>query len=329
MSKSKSKTMRYLFAAVLYFLTLGLSLYAQAPCSNPEACNYASNFVDLGSGLTMPDDQSQCFSSQLIFTSFNAGALVNDANTDIMNILINFEHSYMGDLTIALICPNGQYLICQEGGGGTFLGEPIDDDALPDDPGIGWDYWWEPGATNGTWADNAQVTLPSGSYEAIQPFTNLNGCPINGTWEIEVCDVWASDNGFLFGWGIEFAESFYNNSNCLFIGDPCDDEDLDTLGDVIQEDCECSGTPQSKVDELEALSVLIYPNPTYNNLTIDLGDLNGVNTTVKLYDSSSKLVFETLSLSNFVIDVSSYAIGLYTLELSTSDKVLRSQVVVE
>mgnify|MGYP006091413599 FL=1 len=75
--------------------------------------------------------------------------------------------------------------------------------------------------------------------------------------------------------------------------------------------------------------MLIYPNPASNNLTIDLGDLAGVSTTIKLYDSSSKLVFEKQSSSTLMIDVSVYAKGLYTLELSTSDKVLRSQVVVE
>ena len=85
----------------------------------------------------------------------------------------------------------------------------------------------------------------------------------------------------------------------------------------------------SLVNELEALSVLIYPNPASNNLTIDLGDLTGVSTTIKLFDSSSKLVIEKQSTSTLMIDVSVYAKGLYTLELSTSDKVLRSQVVVE
>ena len=85
----------------------------------------------------------------------------------------------------------------------------------------------------------------------------------------------------------------------------------------------------SSINKLEALSVLIYPNPASNNLTIDLGDLTGLNTTIKLYDSSSKLVFEKQSSSTLMIDVSVFAKGLYTLELSTSDKVLRSQVVVE
>ena len=117
--------------------------------------------------------------------------------------------------------------------------------------------------------------------------------------------------------------------SCLFIGESCDDEDPNTINDAIQEDCECVGIINSTVDELEALSVLIYPNPASNNLTIDLGDLTGLNTTIKLYDSSSKLVFEKQSTSTLFIDVSVYAKGLYTLELSTSDKVLRSQVVIE
>ena len=88
----------------------------------------------------------------------------------------------------------------------------------------------------------------------------------------------------------------------------------------------CSG---SKVDELEAFSVLIYPNPASNNLTIDLGDLTGVNTAIKLYDSYSKLVFEKHSSSTLLIDVSRYSKGLYNLEIFTSDKVLRSKLVIE
>ena len=115
----------------------------------------------------------------------------------------------------------------------------------------------------------------------------------------------------------------------MFVGDPCDDGDPNTENDEIQEDCECAGTPHSAVDELEALSVLIYPNPASNNLTVDLGDLNGVNTTIKLYDSSSKLVFEKQSTSTLTIDVSGFAKGMYSLELSTDEKVLRSQVIVD
>ena len=69
---------------------------------------------------------------------------------------------------------------------------------------MGYDYFWSPDATNGTWADNAGGTLPSGTYESAQPWTLLEGCPLNGTWTIEVCDSWGSDNGFIFDWYINF-----------------------------------------------------------------------------------------------------------------------------
>ena len=98
---------------------------------------------------------------------------------------------------------------------------------------------------------------------------------------------------------------------------------------MFQENCECIGTPSSTIDELESVSALIYPNPVSNNLTVDLGDLNGVNTTIKLYDSSSKIVFEKQSTSNLTIDVSAFAKGMHSLELSTDAQIFRSQVIVE
>ena len=85
----------------------------------------------------------------------------------------------------------------------------------------------------------------------------------------------------------------------------------------------------SSINELEAVSVLIYPNPASNNLTIDLGDLNGVNTTIKLYDSSSKKVFEKLTTSTLMIDVSVFAKGMYSLELTTDEQVLRRPVFIK
>lgn len=82
-----------------------------------------------------------------------------------------------------------------------------------------------------------------------------------------------------------------------------------------------------EVQTPKGLSWKMYPNPVSFNLTVDLDDFNGVNTTIKLYDSFSKLVFETQSSSTLMIDVSVFSKGLYTLEVSTSTSVLRSQVV--
>ncbi|MEJ6796909.1 MAG: T9SS type A sorting domain-containing protein [Flavobacteriales bacterium] len=90
---------------------------------------------------------------------------------------------------------------------------------------------------------------------------------------------------------------------------------------------ECGST--SVINDLEAISVLIYPNPVSSSLTVDLGILNGFETVIKLYDSSSKLMFEKRSVSNLLIDVSNLAEGLYFLELSTADQVLRNRIVIE
>ena len=52
-----------------------------------------------------------------------------DEESDLASFFINFEHSYMGDLTIQFECPSGQIItVHQQGGGGTALGEPVDTD---------------------------------------------------------------------------------------------------------------------------------------------------------------------------------------------------------
>ena len=81
--------------------------------------------------------------------------------------------------------------------------------------------------------------------------------------------------------------------------------------------------------ELQALSVLIYPNPASNNLNVDLGDLEGEDVRLQLYDSSGKLVFEELRNSSVAIDVSTYASGLYSIVILTADVELKRQVVIE
>lgn len=166
--------------------------------------------VDFGGGLFIPDEPGQCFSSELTFTQFIPGQTILSAADAIENFFINFEHSYMGDLTITFECPNGQsMMVHQQGGNGTFLGIPVDNDGDPDTPGVGFDYFWDPDATNGTWAENGGGTLPAGAYESVQTWGNLDGCPLNGVWQMEICDLWASDNGFVFDWAIQFADSLY------------------------------------------------------------------------------------------------------------------------
>jgi len=165
--------------------------------------------VDFGAGLYLPDDASEPFLSTLTLTGFAPDATLQDI-ADLASICVSMEHSYMGDLLISMICPNGQnvYLHAQ-GGGGTFLGLALDGETDPPTPGVCWNYCWDPDATNGTWAENEGEILPSGSYQSVQPMTQLIGCPLNGDWTFSVTDLFGADDGFVCSWGINFDPDLY------------------------------------------------------------------------------------------------------------------------
>jgi subtilisin-like proprotein convertase family protein len=171
-------------------------------CTSPEdeLCAY----VDLGYGNFIPD-AGTCFSWETEVALGDSDAIVSDASE--ISLFVEMEHSYMGDLTITYTCPNGQALqVVQQGGGNTYLGLPDQSDGTG--PGIGWQYYWSPLDTNGTWAENAawNESLPPGVYESAQPFSLLEGCPVDGLWQIEICDSLSIDDGYLFAWGIDFGD---------------------------------------------------------------------------------------------------------------------------
>lgn len=159
-------------------------------------------------GYHVDDDQTQCYDVYFTYNGFPAGEIIDDVS-DIVYAYINFEHSFIQDLVISVICPTGETVILhQQTGGGTDVGEPVA--GVDTGAGVGWDYFWSPDATNGTWGDNIGTgVVPSGTYESVQPFDNLIGCPLNGTWTIEFCDMWGGDDGTLFNYGIAFDPSLY------------------------------------------------------------------------------------------------------------------------
>jgi PKD repeat protein len=155
----------------------------------------------------LPDGSGASYSTSLSFNAFAPGQVLTNVN-DILGICAVMEHSYLGDLDIWLECPNGSivdFLIFPNGGGGTYLGVPIDID-INLNPGVGYEYCWSPNPTYGTMSveSGSYATLPAGSYAAEDPWTNFLGCPLNGTWTIGITDNLLSDNGFIFEWGINF-----------------------------------------------------------------------------------------------------------------------------
>lgn len=165
----------------------------------------------LSDSLFLPDGPNDpCYETSIFFSDFSPGQVLTDID-DFLSICVLMEHSFMGDLEIYLTCPDGTEVMLQDqGGGGTYLGEPIDND-LDLNPGVGYLYCWTPTATNGTWTDESAgvSTLPSGDYSTFEPLDGFLGCPLNGEWTIRICDLLSIDNGYIFEWSINLAEDLY------------------------------------------------------------------------------------------------------------------------
>ncbi|MFK8037752.1 MAG: gliding motility-associated C-terminal domain-containing protein [Crocinitomicaceae bacterium] len=161
----------------------------------------------------------------LVLTGFDPNVSLNNANPDVLSICVEMEHSFMGDFVLQVQCPTGQIMtLHQQGGGGVNLGNPVQGIIDCNDPatfGSPWTYCFDAVATD-TWvqAVAAVTTIPNGgggnslvpgNYAPVDPmgFAALDGCPINGTWNLLFTDLWASDDGSLPGWSINFDPSLY------------------------------------------------------------------------------------------------------------------------
>ncbi|MBI5917309.1 MAG: proprotein convertase P-domain-containing protein [Bacteroidetes bacterium] len=169
--------------------------------------------------LPLPDGDGSCYTTSISFTDFSPGQVLTNIS-DLLGIYVTMEHSWLRDLEITLTCPNGQSAILHnhpgQTGGEVFLGIPYEADEgfVTPIPGTGYDYGWSTTPDyNYTWIQYSNAfspnTLPQGTYNSYQPLTNFLGCPLNGDWEIEVCDLWAIDNGYIFSWSIEFNPDLY------------------------------------------------------------------------------------------------------------------------
>ena len=153
----------------------------------------------------LPDGSGVSYETSLTFNNFIPGQTITDVS-QIISICADIEHSYLGDLEVVIICPDGSSAILKEypGGSGTYLGEPVDDGSLT--PGVGYDYCWTETAGYGTMVSEALsvATLPAGDYTPFESLTNLVGCPLNGDWTISITDNLGADNGYIFSWQINF-----------------------------------------------------------------------------------------------------------------------------
>ncbi|MDB4340456.1 hypothetical protein OAA13_02250, partial [Crocinitomicaceae bacterium] len=180
-------------------------------------------------GLTyLPDGSGQQYQAPITITDFPQGATISNAQ-DLNQVCITMEHSYLGDLEIWLQCPNGTTVPLVNSynpgalpggtsGGGTYLGDPIDDFG-GGGPGEGWEYCFSSVFNDITgsitqnigntvpapiFGNNGPSIDPNNIYQPESSFASFAGCPVNGSWTIFVQDNLTVDDGYIFEWGIDF-----------------------------------------------------------------------------------------------------------------------------
>lgn len=170
----------------------------------------------------LPDGSGVSYQTSITADCFDVAEVITSAND--ISVFLNMEHSYLGDLEMRIICPNGQSAVMKQypGGAATFLGGPNDPGPGNNIPGIGWTYTFAQNAAWGTMLEQDVIpgflvpspgltpgnSLPAGTYKPFQNFSSLIGCPLNGSWTVQITDNLASDNGFIFFWGINFDPKF-------------------------------------------------------------------------------------------------------------------------
>jgi hypothetical protein len=186
-------------------------------------------------GLTyLPDGSGAQYAAPIDIGGFPSGSTIQNSQ-DLNQVCITMEHSYLGDLEIALQCPNGTQVTLINSyspgfipggisGGGTYMGDPIDDSG-GGGPGEGWEYCFS--SVFNTWGDypteiglgntvpapnfgnNGPSLNPNGIYLPEDDFATFAGCPVNGQWTIIVQDNLGIDDGYIFEWGLFFDQSFF------------------------------------------------------------------------------------------------------------------------
>ncbi len=189
----------------------------------------------LGNSIYVPDGPScpqQCYQTTVDIDAFSPSATLQNAS-QLESICVNMEHSFAGDLSFKIICPNNQSVVLDsyDMSGGSYLGiaNEMDCGACISNPpgcaqGTGWTYCWseiypQQGLLNVLDAGSSPIppTDVSNNLNYLMPqnpLSGLVGCPLNGTWKMEICDNWAIDDGWVFWWQLNFAPSLYPSQYC-------------------------------------------------------------------------------------------------------------------
>jgi hypothetical protein len=201
-------------------------------CTASSQCSTANPNCVIGAPSAGGGECATSYVDTLNFIGFGQGQTLTDTSK-LISVCATIEHSWLGDLQIELISPDGKNVALRQflGRGELgefFLGHANDCDTDPSPvPGVGYKYCWTAtaptkmmdssnltcGAAGGceNWddagCDGPHDVIPAGNYLPDIAFNSLQGAQLNGQWTFRVTDLWEEDNGYLFDWSIQFDPS--------------------------------------------------------------------------------------------------------------------------
>lgn len=121
-----------------------------------------------------------------------------------------------------------------------------------------------------------------------------------------------------------------NDGSCLYITDPCDDGDPNTINDVYDSDCLCAGiVGVSEVDAVQGWN--IFPNPALDQIRIDWSYINTAAMVIEIIDAQGRVAMIERHVNahngSLLLDVSSLPSGVYTVRWTSSQGTLNKLLV--
>ncbi|MDR0790017.1 MAG: T9SS type A sorting domain-containing protein [Bacteroidales bacterium] len=325
---------------------ISFAAFAQGPGQNDPPSNPPSNItvkLRYDSITFIPDgpvcdEESPYLLVPITFSGFaDEAMLLSEAS--INSICVNMEHSFLGDFTISIVCPNGQSATLKpKGGGGTVLGIPADASgtdftnpctAPPNIPGIGWTYCfsnkysYEEDGVSSTYyymnileasSNNTAPTVPvshpdfGNSGNSIDSTRIASGSHYYKPWDNFSSLIGCPLNG---EWSLKIYDAWGIDNGFLFWWD--------------MELSVNSSNGLADIDEQAIVS--IYPNPAKEELTI-VSD-NKIET-IEVFNLLGQNVYTAkVNGNNATINVTNFTKGSYVVKLHTDRGFTAKKFVVE
>ena len=166
--------------------------------------------------IVIPETADEEQISRLPIRQFAQGQRLGSGD-GIVQICVDIEHDFIGDLSVWVECPDGRRVDLmvrdplQLGAEGQFFGNPSIEPNSPD-AGTPGTYCWI--SSGGPTIDEVARSVPDNHRmpediryrPAAGTFSDFSGCDLNGDWELHVLDLGSGNGGTVFNWSIEFQQ---------------------------------------------------------------------------------------------------------------------------